>query len=121
MKHGAPKSTAAQPNAGQPGHPINCNCAPPTLSLPAGYNLTGSIFVASRYLSTTYLWDKIRVQGGAYGAGASFDLTSGIWMYCSWRDPTLLATVDAFDSEPPAVVLPQLPNAYCVCGLKGSW
>jgi len=71
----------------------------PSSPLP-GYNLTSSIFVASRYLSTTHLWDAIRVQGGAYGASAQFDLNSGVWMYCSWRDPKLLDTVDAFDSEP---------------------
>lgn len=76
--------------------------------------------MASRYLSTTYLWDAIRVQGGAYGAGATFDLTSGIWMYCSWRDPNLLATVQAFDSKtemPAWVVL----SANRLRGRGGWW
>ena len=33
-----------------------------------GYELDGSYAVITQYLSTTWLWERIRVQGGAYGA-----------------------------------------------------
>lgn len=62
-----------------------------------GYRRHGSINVIRKYLSTTWLWDKIRVQGGAYGAFASFDWLSGVWNYTSYRDPNLLSTLDHYD------------------------
>ena len=35
-----------------------------------GYVHTGATAVALRHLNTTYLWDKVRVQGGAYGGSS---------------------------------------------------
>ncbi|KAI7842118.1 hypothetical protein COHA_004311 [Chlorella ohadii] len=51
--------------------------------LPYNFNGTGVWLVATHYLATTWLWDSIRVQGGAYGAFITFDLTSGQLAYCS--------------------------------------
>ena len=62
-----------------------------------GYTHTGATAVALRHLNTTYLWDKVRVQGGAYGGGSSFDPFSGGFMFTSYRDPNLLATLAAYD------------------------
>jgi Zn-dependent M16 (insulinase) family peptidase len=45
----------------------------------------------------TYLWDKIRVQGGAYGTYIPFDDRSGVLTYLSYRDPNLTATIENFD------------------------
>jgi Zn-dependent M16 (insulinase) family peptidase len=45
----------------------------------------------------TYLWEKIRVQGGAYGAYVIFDDRSGILSFVSYRDPNVAATVQNFD------------------------
>lgn len=63
----------------------------------AGYRLHGSAFVITPYLRGTYLWDKIRVQGGAYGGFAAFDQQCGAFNYLSYRDPNLDATLDAYD------------------------
>jgi Zn-dependent M16 (insulinase) family peptidase len=63
-----------------------------------GYALHGSMMVASKYLGSTHLWNKIRVQGGAYGAFGSLDQRSGVWAFGSYRDPNLLGTLEAFDS-----------------------
>ena len=52
---------------------------------------TGATAVAMRHLNTTYLWDKVRVQGGAYGGGSGFDPFSGGFIFSSYRDPNLLA------------------------------
>jgi Zn-dependent M16 (insulinase) family peptidase len=64
---------------------------------PLGYTHTGATNVALRHLNTTYLWDRVRVQGGAYGGSASFDPFSGVFMFASYRDPNLLQTLTAYD------------------------
>ncbi len=64
---------------------------------PLGYVHTGASDVALRHLNTTYMWDRVRVQGGAYGGSASFDPFSGAFVFTSYRDPNLLQTLDAYD------------------------
>jgi Zn-dependent M16 (insulinase) family peptidase len=65
-----------------------------------GIKPNGSHLVARRYLRTTWLWDKIRVQGGAYGGQCMFDRNSGGFTFVSYRDPNLLATLDTYDRTP---------------------
>lgn len=62
-----------------------------------GYEYSGAAHVISRYLRTGYLWDKIRVQGGAYGSFSMFDRTSGSLSFVSYRDPNLTRTLDSYD------------------------
>src|SRR5256885_15051410 len=38
-----------------------------------GYKPGGAAEVVVQHLRTTWLWDKIRVQGGAYGGGGSLE------------------------------------------------
>jgi hypothetical protein len=66
----------------------------------SGYELHGSAFVINKLLGTTWLWDKVRVVGGAYGGFCSFDNHSGMFTYLSYRDPNLLGTVDNYDGTP---------------------
>ena len=63
----------------------------------AGYRLNGSILAILQLLNTTWMWEKVRVQGGAYGGFAAFELYSGVFSYLSYRDPNLLATLDTYD------------------------
>jgi len=63
----------------------------------AGVKPAGSHIVARRYLRTSWLWDKVRVQGGAYGGHCMFDRFSGGFTFASYRDPNLLATLDVYD------------------------
>jgi Zn-dependent M16 (insulinase) family peptidase len=63
----------------------------------AGVKPSGSHIVARRYLRTTWLWDKIRVQGGAYGGQCNLDRYSGGFTFVSYRDPNLLSTIDTYD------------------------
>lgn len=65
-----------------------------------GYEYHGSIHVITNHLRTAYLWDKIRVQGGAYGAFCRFSHHSGVFTYLSYRDPNLLETLSVYDSAP---------------------
>jgi Zn-dependent M16 (insulinase) family peptidase len=63
-----------------------------------GYRFHGSTLVIARYLRNSYLWDRIRVQGGAYGAFCLFDRLSGVLSFVSYRDPNLIKTIEAFDN-----------------------
>lgn len=62
-----------------------------------GYDFHGSSLVISRYLRTSWLWDKLRVQGGAYGAFSNLDRYSGVMTFASYRDPNLVNTLDTYD------------------------
>ncbi|CAN6478466.1 unnamed protein product [Victoria cruziana] len=42
-----------------------------------GYQLNGSAYVISKYIGNTWLWDRVRVSGGAYGGFCDFDTHSG--------------------------------------------
>ncbi|HEX9028671.1 MAG TPA: peptidase M16, partial [Anaerolineales bacterium] len=64
-----------------------------------GYHLSGSSFVVNKYLNDTWLWDKVRVQGGAYGGFAVFDIQSGVFGFLSYRDPNLAETLHAYDQS----------------------
>ncbi|MBP1741761.1 MAG: PreP peptidase, partial [Deltaproteobacteria bacterium] len=64
-----------------------------------GYSYHGSAHIITRYLRNTWLWEKIRLQGGAYGAFCSFDKHSGALIFVSYRDPNLLKTIEAFDAS----------------------
>ncbi len=62
-----------------------------------GYKLHGSINVILKHLRTAWLWDKVRVQGGAYGAFSSFDRISGAFSFVSYRDPNVERTLKVYD------------------------
>ncbi len=58
----------------------------------------GQMLIASRLLNTTWLWESIRLQGGAYGAWCLFDPLSKYVGLVSYRDPQVLGTLHAFDA-----------------------
>jgi Zn-dependent M16 (insulinase) family peptidase len=62
-----------------------------------GVEVGGAASAVTRFLYNAYLLEKIRVQGGAYGAGSSFDRSTGIFAWSSYRDPNLLRTLDVYD------------------------
>ena len=62
-----------------------------------GHQLRGSDLVALHLLRTDYLWDRIRVRGGAYGGFCAFDRHSGTLSYLSYRDPHIEQTLAAYD------------------------
>lgn len=63
----------------------------------AGYQPDGAALVVNNYMQMTYLWEKVRVQGGAYGGFASFDDVSGVFTFLSYRDPNLAATLGHYN------------------------
>jgi hypothetical protein len=62
-----------------------------------GFRYHGSARVVTRYVRNAWLWDRVRVQGGAYGAFCMFDRMSGVLTFVSYRDPNLERTLEAFD------------------------
>lgn len=59
-----------------------------------GYKNHGSLSVVMNYLRDTWLWEQIRVQGGAYGGGCAYDETTNVLGFFSWDDPNPLNTID---------------------------
>jgi len=59
--------------------------------------LGGTGLVASNLLRNSYLWEKVRVMGGAYGAFCVPDLFKGEFYFCSYRDPNYVSTLDTYD------------------------
>ncbi len=76
---------------------VNYVCKGANLYEDAGYELSGSSYVINKLLGTTWIWDRVRVSGGAYGGFCDFDTHSGMFSYLSYRDPNLLSTVDVYD------------------------
>ena len=62
-----------------------------------GEAVPGSTSVITRYLRTAYLWDAVRVQGGAYGCSLGFSRFDGVASFSSYRDPNVKATLDNYD------------------------
>ena len=64
-----------------------------------GYQFHGAMKVLETILRYEYLWTKIRVQGGAYGATARFD-RNGTMFFASYRDPKLKESLQAYYDMP---------------------
>ena len=60
-----------------------------------GYKFTGAMRVLETILRYEYLWTKIRIQGGAYGATARFEM-NGLGVFASYRDPKLQESLQAY-------------------------
>ncbi len=61
-----------------------------------GYEYCGKMMVLKTVIGLDYLWNKIRVQGGAYGAFANI-VRSGNLVFASYRDPNLKETLETYN------------------------
>ncbi|MFH1039025.1 MAG: insulinase family protein [PVC group bacterium] len=50
----------------------------------------------AQHISYGYLWEKVRVKGGAYGCGASYNAHRGTFSLSSYRDPHVSATLRVY-------------------------
>ncbi|MGD8456416.1 MAG: insulinase family protein [Anaerolineales bacterium] len=85
-----------------------------------GYELDGSVSVVRKYLGTTYLWEKIRIQGGAYGVFIVFDSNAGTLNYISYRDPNLIETLDNYDGTPTFLDKLQISDSELTKAIIGA-
>lgn len=61
-----------------------------------GFTYSGKMQVLKTIIDLEYLWNKVRVQGGAYGCGSNFLKNGNFYMY-SYRDPDLKNTYEVYD------------------------
>ena len=61
-----------------------------------GLSYTGALRVLKVLMSYEYLWQEVRVKGGAYGCMCSFG-KSGDSYFVSYRDPNLKETVEVYE------------------------
>lgn len=69
-----------------------------------GESVSGSTSVISKFLGTGYMWDNVRVIGGAYGGFCQFQPRDGIFSFLSYRDPNLASTIDVYDGASQALL-----------------
>eukprot|EP00906_Rhabdomonas_costata_P038605 RCo054532 len=65
-----------------------------------GYTPTGATIVVARFLENGFLWDNVRVSGGAYGVWSSLNTLTGLLTCLSYRDPNFTKTLDQYDEIP---------------------
>ena len=68
-----------------------------------GFAYHGGLRVLESIMRYEYLWNRIRVQGGAYGAFAQFE-RNGNMVYGSYRDPNLAETLTVYDEAAQYIV-----------------
>ena len=61
----------------------------------SGFVYDGALQVMETVLRYEYLWKKVRVLGGAYGAFTQFSF-NGNSLLCSYRDPNLSETIETY-------------------------
>ena len=64
-----------------------------------GFAYTGALNILKMILSYDYLWNNVRVKGGAYGCSSSF-LRTGDSYFTSYRDPNLGKTNEVYEKIP---------------------
>ncbi len=64
-----------------------------------GYSYSGKLRVLNSILSNNFLYQELRVKGGAYGAMSSFT-PGGYQYFASYRDPNLRETLGVYDTVP---------------------
>jgi len=63
--------------------------------IPLGEGVSGSFDVVRNLVGYRFLWGRIRVRGGAYGAGMSAGISGNLGFY-SYRDPSPASSILAF-------------------------
>ncbi len=101
LKH-AIREKAKEPSPEYKGNEAICvpsgvnYCVKGVNYLKNGYKYNGKMRVLAKILGSDYLWNEIRVKGGAYGTGFSVS-ASGCACFHSYRDPNVAKTLENFD------------------------
>ncbi|HOI74404.1 MAG TPA: insulinase family protein [Syntrophales bacterium] len=103
-KASAPFETALKPSRPGVAIPADVNYVARVLPAPVhGDPQAAALLVLARYLSSGYLYKRIRVQGGAYGGMCGYDSMNGLFSLLSYRDPHLVETLDVYDGVPDEI------------------
>jgi Zn-dependent M16 (insulinase) family peptidase len=87
---------------------------------PPGETPHGSWFVANGYLRNTWLWESVRVKGGAYGAFVVMDSLTGMYSQLSYRDPNILETLANFDRSAEYLLSIELDEVELLKSIIGA-
>ncbi len=85
-----------------------------------GYTFHGSALIINRYLRMTYLWDRVRVIGGAYGCGIQFSKADGTLIFASYRDPQTEKTIEVFQKSVDFLENINLSERELNCAIIGT-
>ncbi len=85
-----------------------------------GYKFHGSALVISRFLRMGYLWDRIRVQGGAYGCFVKYSRVSGDFAFVSYRDPQVEKSLEVYSKAPEFLGNLHLSQRDLTCAIIGT-
>ncbi|MGL4991788.1 MAG: insulinase family protein [Sarcina sp.] len=61
-----------------------------------GFEYSGAMSVLETILGFDYLWNNVRVKGGAYGVFSNFRRDGGLYI-ASYRDPNVKETLEVYD------------------------
>ena len=67
-----------------------------------GLEYTGALAVLKTIMGYNYLWENIRVKGGAYGCSSGFK-RGGDSFFSSYRDPNLSRSIKVYEEAPEAM------------------
>lgn len=62
-----------------------------------GFEYSGKMQVLKTIINLEYLWNKVRVQGGAYGCGCNLMRNGNLFLY-SYRDPNIEYTLESYNA-----------------------
>jgi Zn-dependent M16 (insulinase) family peptidase len=85
-----------------------------------GYDYHGSVAVITNTLRTTWLYEKVRLRGGAYGGTCAFDRHSGVFSYLSYRDPNVMETLESYAGSANFLISLDLSQAELVKSIIGT-
>lgn len=80
---------------------------------------SGSSLVLSTFLRYDYLWNNIRVKGGAYGSMFRHNL-NGDFQLSSYRDPNIKKTIQTYQGIPEFIEALQLDDASLLKAIIGT-
>ena len=68
-------------------------------SVPYNHPAAPALGIAANLFENKVLHKRIREQGGAYGAGASYSTMTGTFYFYSYSDPNIASTLQAFEES----------------------
>ncbi len=60
-----------------------------------GFDYSGAMNVVKNIINTEYLWNQVRVKGGAYGSGCAMARNGSVYTF-SYRDPNCVSTYEIY-------------------------
>lgn len=88
-----------------------------------GYTYSGAAMVVNRHIRNDWLWDRVRVLGGAYGCFSGIDLKTRVMSFVSYRDPNVKETFEVYEGTGQFLRTTALSGSdldNCIIGTMGD-